>query len=261
TLNPRPKNQQELDKALDPCSERPIIWRGLEVRSNNDKKYFNHIITLFCQKKRIIHELSYVKIQQNGVLERKRNEHLHDRTQAYSKKMFRKISWEKLFLQQHISSTNYLANPIPLNLSQRKHWLRQDHKWFVAIKKESYALGQNCTWSLYKARTSSQRFQSTISVYMTQPQGFEALNTFSVCRLHTMMYGLKQAPQVWFERLKTTFLQFGFKDSICNPSLFIYSHRNVLVYLFVYVDDIIITRSSSSVVQFVFSLKQLGVLD
>ena len=79
---------------------------------------------------------------------------------------------------------------------------------------------------------------------------------------------MKQAPRQWFDRLKSTLLQFGFVGSKCDSSLFIYKHQVHVVYLLVYVDDIIITGSSTPLVQQLttnlntaFSLKQLGHLD
>lgn len=60
-------------------------------------------------------------------------------------------------------------------------------------------------------------------VYMTQPTRFEAIDQNMVCRLNKALYGLKQAPRAWFERLRTTLLQFGFRDIKCDPSLFIYT--------------------------------------
>lgn len=49
-----------------------------DLRSDNGKEYFNHVITPFFQKEGIIHESSCVKTpQQNGVAERK-NVHLLD---------------------------------------------------------------------------------------------------------------------------------------------------------------------------------------
>ncbi|CAJ2668996.1 unnamed protein product [Trifolium pratense] len=105
-------------------------------------------------------------------------------------------------------------------------------------------------------------------VYMVQPQGFETTDSSLVCKLQKALYGLKQAPRQWFDKLATTLIQFGFKASKCDPSLFIYSHNRQVVYLLVYVDDIIITGSSLTLVQHlvtkldsVFSLKQLGNLD
>lgn len=53
-------------------------------------------------------------------------------------------------------------------------------------------------------------------------------------------------------RLKTTLLQFGLKESKCDPSLFIYSNQSYVEYLSAYVDENIITSNS---------LKQLCNLD
>ena len=105
-------------------------------------------------------------------------------------------------------------------------------------------------------------------VYMSQPPGFESSNKNLVCKLHKALYGLKQAPRAWFERLKAALLNFGFKSSKCDPSLFTLHTRSYCIYLLVYVDDIIITGSSKSAIHDLvsqlnskFSLKDLGTLD
>lgn len=89
-----------------------------------------------------------------------------------------------------------------------------------------------------------------------------------VCKLHKALYGLKQAPRQWYERLKAALVQFGFQGSKCDPSLFVYTRGTNIVYLLVYVDDIIITGSSPAIISglvnqlnSVFTLKQLGDLD
>ncbi|PNX97517.1 retrovirus-related Pol polyprotein from transposon TNT 1-94, partial [Trifolium pratense] len=105
-------------------------------------------------------------------------------------------------------------------------------------------------------------------VYMVQPPGFEDTDTSLVCKLNKALYGLKQALRQWFDRLTSTLLQFGFKASKCDPSLFTYLKDRQVVYLLVYVDDIIIIGSSTKLVHSliqkldsVFSLKQLGDLE
>ena len=105
-------------------------------------------------------------------------------------------------------------------------------------------------------------------VYMQQPQGFENSDSTLFCKLHKALYDLKQTPKQWFERLTTALIHFGFQASKCGPSLFTYAKQKQVVYLLVYVDDIIITGSSSSLVSalvkqldYVFSLKQLGMLE
>lgn len=108
----------------------------------------------------------------------------------------------------------------------------------------------------------------TEEIYMVQPPGFESSDKSLVCRLHKALYGLKQAPRAWYERLTTTLLQFGFKSSRCDPSLFVYSKDHTCIFVLIYVDDILITGSCPSLVQNLidkldtqFALKQLGQLD
>ena len=59
----------------------------------------------------------------------------------------------------------------------------------------------------------------------------------------------------------------GFKNSICDSSLFIYLHNNLCIYVLVYVDDIVVTANDDTVLdKFItrlsarFSLKDLGLL-
>lgn len=103
---------------------------------------------------------------------------------------------------------------------------------------------------------------------MEQPKGFESSDPSLVCKLNKAFYGLKQAPRQWFERLQTALLQLGFKASKCDPSLFTYVSQGNTIYILVYVDDIIITGNSSSLLHTIitklnvsFSLRQLGDLD
>lgn len=88
-----------------------------------------------------------------------------------------------------------------------------------------------------------------------------------VCRLWKSLYELKQAPRAWFDRFSTQFLHMGFQASLADSSLFIFREEKVLIYLLVYVDDIILTRNnpdflSSLITQLsqAFELKELGAL-
>ncbi|KAL8153808.1 hypothetical protein V2J09_011568 [Rumex salicifolius] len=103
---------------------------------------------------------------------------------------------------------------------------------------------------------------------MTQPPGFvnKALPDH-VCKLKKAIYGLKQAPRAWYTELKTFLLQLGFVNSIADASLFIHKTSAHVLFLLVYVDDIIITGSSLESVQHLiqnlsnrFSLKDTGNL-
>lgn len=103
---------------------------------------------------------------------------------------------------------------------------------------------------------------------MAQPPGFrDKAQPQAVCKLHKAIYGLKQAPRAWYNELQTFLLHSGFTNSLADASLFIYNNNGTLLYLLVYVDDIIITGNNDSVVNnFIqslstrFSLKDLGLL-
>ena len=104
-------------------------------------------------------------------------------------------------------------------------------------------------------------------VYMQQPPGFSSTDLSQVCCLHKVIYGLKQAPQSWFQKLSTNFFQMGFLPSRSDTSLFTRFNSSDTLFILIYVDDILVTGSSSILVQdfihqlnFHFALKNLGHL-
>ena len=68
---------------------------------------------------------------------------------------------------------------------------------------------------------------------MSQPPGFEDSNKHLVCKVHKAIYiyGLKQAPGAWFDKLKATLHQFNFRSSKCDPSLFVYTDSSTVIYM------------------------------
>lgn len=106
-------------------------------------------------------------------------------------------------------------------------------------------------------------------VYMKQPPRFENVDApHLVCHLDKAIYGLKQAPRAWYARLSTKLIvNIGFTPSKSDTSLFIHQKSGVIIYMLIYVDDIIVTSSSKEVVTALlsdlrkdFSLKNLGDL-
>ena len=88
-----------------------------------------------------------------------------------------------------------------------------------------------------------------------------------MCLLHKSIYGLRQAPRAWFEKFSSHLLTVGFTASQADPSLFIYRHGSTVLYLLLYVDDIIITGNfPTAVTELItnlasaFELKDLGPL-
>ena len=105
-------------------------------------------------------------------------------------------------------------------------------------------------------------------VYMQQPQGYVHPDfPHHVCRIKKSLYGLKQAPRAWFSKLTETLLQLGFVGSKANTSLFTLHQTTFSIFILIYVDDIIITRTSSTEINNfiqrlgdVFPVKDLGIL-
>lgn len=124
-------------------------------------------------------------------------------------------------------------------------------------------------WSLRQLDVNNAFLNGLLTeeVYMSQPPGFEKGDNNTVCRLHKSIYGLRQASRAWFTKLSTTVHKLGFKHARSDHSLFVRKSAHSLIYLLVYVDDIIITGSHNSEVQHVilclnkeFALKDLGNL-
>lgn len=103
---------------------------------------------------------------------------------------------------------------------------------------------------------------------MYPPPGFvDQRFAHHVCRLQQFLYGLKQAPCVWFQRFVGYALWVGFSSSRCDSLLFIYRHGSEVAYLFIYVDDIVLKASSTTllrpIISFLhqkFSMTNLGAL-
>ena len=66
-------------------------------------------------------------------------------------------------------------------------------------------------------------------------------------RLRKALYGLKQAPRVWYQKLRATLEQLGFKPSQADAGVFIRVSSNGEV-LIVHVDDLLIFGSSAEIV-------------
>ena len=77
-------------------------------------------------------------------------------------------------------------------------------------------------------------------VYVEQPPGFED-SEFSdfVYLLFKALYGLKQAPQKWYDTLSEFLLENGFSRDVIDKTLFFKMHKNDMILVQVYVDDII----------------------
>ncbi|CAM8984771.1 unnamed protein product [Rhodiola kirilowii] len=88
-----------------------------------------------------------------------------------------------------------------------------------------------------------------------------------VCKLVKSLYGLKQASRQWFAKFSEAITDFGFQRSLNNYSLFTMTRDGDFMILLVYVDDVIVTATSSTLIfevkQYIhdkFRIKDLGLL-
>ena len=87
-------------------------------------------------------------------------------------------------------------------------------------------------------------------VYAEQPPGYELGGPGLACRLHKSLYGLRQAPRAWYERLRSVLEAMGLRPSPVDPGLFIGEGKDP-VYVLVYVDDLLIASKSVSQIEWV----------
>lgn len=87
-------------------------------------------------------------------------------------------------------------------------------------------------------------------VYMEQPLGFiDPLLPKHVCKLKKALYGLKQASRAQFDRFSDYLLSLGFICSTADSSLFILRSSHGIILVFLYVDDTIVTSTTSIFLQ------------
>ncbi|XP_021997220.1 uncharacterized mitochondrial protein AtMg00810-like [Helianthus annuus] len=84
---------------------------------------------------------------------------------------------------------------------------------------------------------------------MEQPPGFvDSKYPNYVCKLSKALYGLKEAPHAWFQRLSTFLISYGFSCSHADTSLFVFRKESHIMYLLVYVDDLILTGNNDTAI-------------
>ena len=83
-------------------------------------------------------------------------------------------------------------------------------------------------------------------IFVEVPEGVSAQKPGAVWKLRMALYGLKQAPRQWHKRLSEKLLSMGFRVSDADPSLFIRGSGEKVVYVLVYVDDMLVVSASKS---------------
>ena len=129
-------------------------------------------------------------------------------------------------------------------------------------------LAVNNDWSIRQIDVNNAFLQGRLKdeVYVKQPPGFvDQDRPHFVCCLKKALYGLRQAPRAWYQELRNYLLTLGFVNSVADTSLFIKWDGQLVLYVLVYVDDMLITGNNKSAISqlitsldSLFSLKDLG---
>ena len=108
-------------------------------------------------------------------------------------------------------------------------------------------------------------------IYMSIPPGLSIQgdnnHTNYACKLKKSLYGLKQASRQWNHTFTNFLNHIGFKQSKNEYSLFVRKFEHTVIFLLVYVDDIIIAGNDHSEIESVkkqlknrFKIRDLGKL-
>jgi hypothetical protein len=109
-------------------------------------------------------------------------------------------------------------------------------------------LAASRTWLIQQLDVKNVFLHSTLSetVFCSRPTGFiNPAKPDLVCHLNKSLYGLQQAPRAWYSWFATYLTSLRFIEAKSDMSLFILRCGPDMVYLLLYVDDIILTASSS----------------
>ncbi|POM69092.1 Gag-pol Polyprotein [Phytophthora palmivora] len=86
-------------------------------------------------------------------------------------------------------------------------------------------------------------------IYMAQPEGFTTPGQEDlVCKLIKSLYGMKQAPRVWYQTLSDFLVKLNFSKLIKGSCVFIRTIDGVTCYIAVYVDDLLIIAPTRALV-------------
>jgi hypothetical protein len=104
-------------------------------------------------------------------------------------------------------------------------------------------------------------------ICMEQPKGFTQKGEHFVCKLHKSLYGLKQFPRAWNQKLNVFLKNIKFMRSDADFSVYVAQVKDVKLFIVVYVNDLILVCNNKDKLLQVkeelfrkFEMKDLGDL-
>jgi hypothetical protein len=131
------------------------------------------------------------------------------------------------------------------------------------------ALAASHKWEVHQMDVKSTFLHGDLKeeIYMEQPPSYVQNDSSLVCRLKKSLYGLKQAPRAWYAKMDSFLIATGFSRCHSYPNVYTKKVGSHLMILVLYVDDLILTRSDSKLLNHVktslkkkFEMTDLGFL-
>nr|GEX68829.1 putative ribonuclease H-like domain-containing protein [Tanacetum cinerariifolium] len=156
--------------------------------------------------------------------------------------------------------TSITVSPIPTTRTHKDHPVAQiigdlslttqTRSMTRVIKDQAYASFMG--FMVYQIDVKSAFLYGTIEeeVYVYQPLGFEDPNhPDKVYKVVKALYGLHQAPRAWYETLANYLLENGFYRGQIDQTLFIKKQNGDILFVQIYVDDIIFGATNKDLCQ------------
>lgn len=132
------------------------------------------------------------------------------------------------------------------------------------------ALAAHEGWEMHHMDVKSAFLNGELleDVFVQQPPGYETKGEeHKVLKLKKALYGLKQAPRAWNAKLDASMMKLGFVRCPLEHGVYLRNNDTAQLLVGVYVDDLVITRSSTtdinifkSQMQELFEMSDLGLL-
>lgn len=136
-----------------------------------------------------------------------------------------------------------------------------DFNWVKAMNEEMKSLYHNDTWVVTGLPSNRKQIECKW-IYNIK---CKSKGDIRVCKLLKSLYGLKQVPRKWNEKLSSYLFDFGFTQSMSDYLLFTRHSKNLFVVLLMYANDIILTGNEKTKIEKVkgllksrFLIKDLG---
>ncbi|GJR59785.1 putative RNA-directed DNA polymerase [Tanacetum coccineum] len=134
--------------------------------------------------------------------------------------------------------------------------------------KDSFSIAAFYDYDIWQMDVKTAFLNGHLSedVYMVQPKGFvDPKHPNKVCKLQRFIYGLKQASRSWNKRFDVEIKKISFTQNLDEPCVYLKASGSSVVFLILYVDDILLMGNNVTMLQEVkswlckcFSRKDLG---